>query len=206
MIARQPVMPRRTLLARLRRDQQGATLTEFGLISPVLFLMLMGIFDMAHGVYTTALVNGAMQGAARSLTIEGAVAREADVDQNVINQVRAVVPNDADVRLTKASYFDFSDVNEPESFTDNNADGRCNAGEPFIDSNGNNQWDPNRGRANIGGARDVVLYTVTVTYPRLFPIYKFIGMPQDATIQGTTVLRNQPFDEQNRVTTTGNCP
>lgn len=206
MIARRAHTMVGSLLARLRRDQRGATLTEFGLISPVLFLLLMGIFDMAHGVYTTALVNGAMQGAARNLTIEGAVAREADVDESVKNQVRAVVPTDATVVLDKKSYFDFSDVNEPESFTDTNGDGRCNAGEPFVDSNDNSQWDPNRGANNIGGARDVVLLTVTVTYPRLFPIYKFVGMPQNATIQGTTVLRNQPYDEQNRVTTTRNCP
>jgi len=190
---------------RLQREQDGATLTEFGLVAPILFLMLTGIFDMAHGVYTTALVNGAMQAAARDLTIEGATLRETQLDQKVLNQVRAVVPAKATVTLGKKTYAEFNDVGRPEDFTDTNNDGICNNGEPFVDVNGNSQWDADRGKAGLGGARDVMLYTVRVNYPRLFPIYKFIGLPQNATISGSTVLRNQPFDEQTRTTTTRNC-
>jgi Flp pilus assembly protein TadG len=206
MIAAPPLAPARKLLACLGHEQRGATLTEFGLVAPVLFMMLMGIFDMAHGVYTTAQVNGAMQAAARSLTIEGATQRETQLDQAVINQVRAVVPNNATVTLTKQTYADFNDVGRPEDFTDSNNDGVCNGGEPFVDVNANGRWDADRGKIGLGGARDVMLYTVTASYPRLFPIYKFIGMPQNATITGSTVLRNQPFDEQTRTTTTRNCP
>jgi Flp pilus assembly pilin Flp len=205
MSARSPSRQCPGILQRLRRDNEGATLTEFGLISPVLFMMIMGIFDMAHLVYTSSLVDGAMQSAARALTIEGATLREAQIDQRVEDQVRSVVPSTADIKLEKLSYDDFSAVGKPEEFTDSNNDGICNNGEVYADTNGNGQWDANRGAEGIGGARDVVLYRVTVTYPRLFPIYKFIGIPQNATVQGSTVLRNQPFDEQNRTVSTGNC-
>lgn len=190
---------------RLQRESDGVTLVEFGLISPVLFLLITGIFDMAHGMYTTSLVNGAMQAAARDLTIQGAGLRESQIDQRVIDQVRNVVPNTATIQLEKLSYDDFDDVGRPENFTDTDGDGICNNGEAFEDSNGNGQWDPNRGSSGIGGARDVVLYTVRVRYPRIFPIYRFIGIDQNAQVQGSTVLRNQPFDEQNRNVTTGNC-
>lgn len=193
------------LLRALRHDREGVTAVEFGLISPVLFMMLLGLFDVAHGVYTTSMVNGAMQSAARNMTIEGALLREAEVDQRVIADVRAVVPTNATVTLRKLKYFDFNDVGRPEDWTDTNNDGICNNNEPYVDVNGNNQWDSNRGANGIGGARDVVLYTATVSYPRLFPIYRFVGMSQNASIQGSTVLRNQPFDEQSRVTTTRNC-
>lgn len=205
MIRTLPRLPRACSSARVITDENGATLTEFGLVAPILFMMLMGIFDMAHGVYTTALVNGAMQSAARNLTIEGATLRESAIDQQVLAQVRAVVPTNATVTLTKQTYAEFNDVGRPEDFTDTNNDGICNNGEPYVDVNGNNQWDADRGKAGLGGARDVMLYTVTATYPRLFPIYKFIGMPKNATISGSTVLRNQPFDEQKRNTTTRNC-
>ncbi|MEM6266409.1 MAG: TadE/TadG family type IV pilus assembly protein, partial [Pseudomonadota bacterium] len=43
------------------RDERGATLTEFGFVAPVLCVLIMGIFDMAHTQYTSGLVNGAMQ-------------------------------------------------------------------------------------------------------------------------------------------------
>ena len=196
------IMP---LLARLLRDDRGATLTEFAFVGPVLILMVMGIFDMAHTQYTSALVNGAMQKAGRDLTLEGAGSTEAVVDQRVKDQVSAVVPSTATVTLEKLSHFDFSDVGEAEEFNDDNGDGICNGGEVYVDVNENGQWDANQGDQGIGGARDVVLYTAVVRYPRLFPMYGLAGLDQDVTVRSSTVMRNQPFDQQDRSTETGNC-
>ncbi|MCK0128330.1 TadE/TadG family type IV pilus assembly protein [Erythrobacter sp. F6033] len=190
---------------RLRKNESGATLTEFGLVAPVLILMIMGVFDMAHSQYTSALMNGAMQKAGRDLTLENAGSRESTIDQAVIGQVQNVVPSSATVTLEKLSHFDFEDIGEEEEYTDDNNDGICNDNEPFVDSNGNGQWDANRGESGIGGARDAVLYTAVVTYPRLFPMYGLAGLPQDVELRASTVLRNQPFDQQDRATTTGNC-
>ena len=50
-----------------------------------------------------------------------------------------------------------------------------------------------------------VLYTAVVSYPRLFPMYGLVGMSNTVTLRAATVLRNQPFDEQDRSTETGNC-
>lgn len=182
--------------ARWKHDQRGATLTEFGLVVPVLCVLVMGIFDVAHTQYTSSLVNGAMQKAGRNLTLESAGAQESTIDQKVINQVTTVVPPTAIVELQKLSHFDFRDIGEVEEFTDTNGDGTCNFGEPFIDVNDNGTWDQNRGEEGIGGARDAVLYTAVVTYPRLFPMGGLIGMPDEVRLSASTVLRNQPYDEQ----------
>ncbi len=108
--------------------------------------------------------------------------------------------------FSRKAYSNFSDVKAPEDFTDLNGDGRCNAGEPFEDVNGNRAWDADRGKAGGGGARDAVLYTVRVSYPRAFPIYRFIGMSDTQVVESSTVLRNQPYDKQAAVTPTiGNC-
>lgn len=194
---------------RFARDSRGATLTEFGFVAPVLILLLMGLFDMAHSQYTSAMVNGAMQKAARDLTLENAVANQATIDGRVRTEVLKVTPSTATVTFEKLSHFDFSDVGEAEPVIENNTatrNGRCDPGETYVDTNDNGRWDTNRGQTGIGGARDVVLYTATVSYPRLFPMYGLAGMSQNVTLQASTVLRNQPFDEQNRSTTVGNCP
>ncbi len=192
--------------AQLRRDEDGATLTEFGFVAPVLILMIMGIFDLGHTQYTTALVNGAMQKAGRDLTLESAGSQESTIDKRVIDQVQNVVPGTAKIELIKVSNFDFSDIGEPEEFTDENNDGICNNNEVFADQNDNGKWDPDRGKVGIGGARDAVLYTAVVTYPRLFPMAGLAGLPEDVEVRASTVLRNQPFDEQDRNVETGNCP
>ena len=194
------------LLRRLRGDSKGVTLVEFAFVGPVLVLMIMGLFDIAHTQYSASVLNGAMQKAARDLTLESAQSQQVNIDARVTKQVRSVMPTNATVTLQKQSHFDFSDVDLPEEFTDQNADGRCNNNEPYVDNNDNGSWDADRGKDGIGGARDVVVYTAIVTYPRMFPMFGLAGLPQDVTIRASTVLRNQPFDEQNdRVTTVRNC-
>ena len=194
------------LLRRLYADHSGATLIEFAIVAPVLLLMIMGLFDMAHMQYSRSVLHGAMQKAGRDLTLENANSQQVNIDQRVRDQIRTVMPPDATIELEKMSFFEFADVSEPEEFTDQNNDGICNNNEPYIDANENGDWDEDRGRDGIGGARDVVLYTATVTYPRLFPMYSMAGLSNTVTLEASTVLRNQPFDEQNdRVTTPGNC-
>ncbi len=192
-------------IRRLRSNDSGATLTEFGLVAPILMLMIMGIFDMAHTQYTSALVNGAMQKAGRDLTLETAGSLEGTIDQTVIDQVSNVVPDSATVRLEKLSHFDFEDIGEAEEFDDENGNTICDNGEVFVDANDNGQWDEDRGEEGIGGARDAVVYTAIVTYPRLFPMYGLAGLPQDVELSASTVLRNQPYDQQDTSVETGNC-
>jgi len=193
-------------IQRLRKDETAATLVEFGLVAPVFILMIMGIFDIAHTQYTNGMMNGAMQSAGRDLTLESAGSQESNIDQAVIDRVRTVVPASATIQLEKLSHFEFSDIGEQEEYDDENGDGVCNNNEVFADANGNGQWDPNRGEEGIGGARDAVLYTAIVSYDRLFPMYGLAGMPQSVTLRASTVLRNQPYDEQDLAIETGNCP
>ena len=195
----------RILPKRLGGDESGATLTEFAFVAPILCLMVMGIFDMAHTQYTRALINGSMQKAGRDLTLESAGSQEASIDARVIAQIKTVAPNNATVTLEKLSHFDFADIGEEEEYSDDNGDGICNNNEPFVDANGNGQWDADRGETGVGGARDAVLYTAVVKYDRLFPMYGLAGMSQDVELRASTVLRNQPYDQQDRTVVTGNC-
>lgn len=198
--------PNPGLLRRLRGNSDGAALVEFAIVAPALVVMIMGLMDITHTQYTSSVLYGALQKAGRDLTLENANARQEDIDKRVRDHVSAVMPIKGEVTVKKLSHFDFSDVAVPEDFSDMNGDGVCNANEPYIDTNSNSRWDADRGRTGIGGARDVVAYEATVTYPRLFPMYGLIGLPQTVTLKAATVLRNQPFDEQGaRVTTQRNC-
>ncbi|WP_034957746.1 TadE/TadG family type IV pilus assembly protein [Erythrobacter longus] len=189
----------------LRSDENGATLVEFAIVAPVLMMVIMGIFDMGHTQYTSALMNGAMQKAGRDLTLQSAGATESAVDAAVVNQVTSVVPASAEIELVKLSHYEFEDIGEEEEYTDDNGDGECNNNEPFIDYNNNGVWDDNRGTAGLGGAKDAVLYTVNVSYDRLFPMAGLAGLPEKVELSASTVLRNQPYAEQVIVLSQGNC-
>ena len=194
-------------LSDLRRDQVGATIVEFALIAPVLMLMLMGLFDLSFNMYTTQMLQGAIENAARNSSLEGAAGNEAKLDAKVSTAVRAVAPAAA-LTFTRKSYSSFTKAGRPEDFTDVDANGTCNKGEPFEDANGNGKWDADGGKTGFGGARDAVLYTVTVKYTRPFPIAAFIpGQSKTFTLSAATVLRNQPYGQQaaSAAPATGNC-
>lgn len=195
-------------LRRLRSDQRGATLVEFALILPALLVLVLGIFDLGYNVYTNEMLLGAIQRGARASTLEGAAANRAGIDDQVTAEVHTVAPN-ATLTFGRKSYASFSSVGRPEDFTDSNTNAVCDNGEPFEDANGNGTWDKDPGNTGFGGARDAVLYTVTVTYPRLVPVAAFIpGQNTDFTLKSSTVLRNQPYGVQtgNAAPPIANCP
>lgn len=192
------------LIKRLTRQSEGAAAVEFALIAPMLIMVLMGMFDVGYTLYANVTLQGAVQQAARKATVESGQSTWSLMDNAVRRQVGLVVPN-ANVTFNRKSYSNFSNVSMPEDYTDVNGNGQCNAGEPFEDANGNGIWDQDRGANGMGGARDAVLYTVTVTYRRPFPMATLIGLPRDVTSVAKTVLRNQPYDSQRSLAIPGTC-
>lgn len=189
------------------RDQQGVSAVEFALISPVLFIVLFGLFDLTYNMYTAEMLQGAIQKAARDLTIEGAAGNAATLDGMVTRAVHAIAPQ-ATLNFERKSYANFTDAARPEDYTDVNNNGTCDNGEPYEDANSNGMWDRDGGTTGFGGARDAVLYSVTVNYKRAFPIASFIpGQSDHFTLVANTILRNQPYGQQDTPPTppVGNC-
>ena len=185
-------MSTKRILSPVIRDNHGVSAVEFALLAPVLLVMLMGIFDMAYSMYTNALLEGAVHKAARDSTIEDAASQSSELDGRVALVVHDLVP-DADLTFERTSYSSFGDVGQPEDFDDVNASGTCDDGESFEDANGNGIWDSDRGKAGLGAARDAVLYEVSVTYDRPFPVAQLVGFEDTMTMMTRTVLRNQPY-------------
>jgi len=190
---------------RLRKDEEGSTLIEFAFVAPVFIVMVIGVFDISHTLYASSILQGTMQKAGRDFTLENSGSNKDALQNWVTSQVQNIAPS-ATVTFSQKAYFDFEDVGQPEAYSDDNGDGVCNDNEPFEDANDNGQWDADRGQAGLGGARDAVLFTATASYDRLFPMAGLIGLSDTVTLSGSTVLRNQPYDTQDRSVTTRNCP
>lgn len=191
-------------------DQRGVTLVEFGIIAPVLLLMIMGIFDMGFQIYIRSVMLGEMEKAGRDSSLETGSPNANTIDQKVRDQVRRVLPSlkNNDFTFSRRSYANFSAASaaQPEDWTDTNGNGKCDAGEPYIDANGNNSWDSDGGRTTQGGAKDAVLYRGSVSFPRLFPMAGLLGWSPIVTVSGATVLTNQPYTSQATYTKTPrNC-
>lgn len=184
-------------------DQDGVSVTEFGLIAPALFTMLLGTMDVGHTLYMRTVIDGAIQEVARDSSLEdgGILAKQEAIDARIKRQIRNLnrsIDPANDIVIKRRYYRNFTGAfnAEEEDYTDTNDNGVCDDGEPYIDANLNESWDSDGGDQGQGGAKDVSIVTVTVTYDRLFPVAGLIGLPEQITISANTVLANQPYAEQ----------
>jgi Flp pilus assembly pilin Flp len=195
---------------RIRKDQDGATVVEFGLIAMPLTIMIMGVMDLGHTQYVDSVMNGAMHELARESSLEGAssTSQQAIVDARLRDTIRSV-SKDAQVIVTRRYYKTFSKAAaaQAEDWTDGNSNGRCDDNEPFIDANNNDIWDADGGDSGQGGAKDVVIVRVEVRYKRLFPTRALIGFGEDVQLLTDSILANQPYGAQSNYgpAGTGNC-
>ncbi len=187
-------MTRRFIFARrLARDKRGTAFMEFALAAPLFLMITLGGFDYCWQLYAQQVLQGSVNKAARSATLEGYVNDPAALDQAVLRKVRVVFKG-AQVNFSRRSYESFTEVGKPEPFTDRNGNNRYDTGECYEDMNGNSNWDADRGTTGNGGADDVVLYTATMRYNRILPVWRMLGQPQEKILVSRTVLRNQPFN------------
>lgn len=179
-------------MKRLLHDRAGAALVEFALVLPVMLLMGMGLCEMAYQAYMQAILTGAVQKAGRDSAIEDA--STATIDAAVLQAVKNINGNVAFVSgyPSRKSYASYGYIS-PESFVDTNGNGARDAGECFTDVNGNGTWDADPGVSGTGNAGDTVLYSVSVTYTRLFPLGIWMGWSRNATLSASTILKNQPW-------------
>ena len=194
------------MIRRLRtlvRDTRAVTMVEFAFVLPVMVLLIMGLGEILYQEYAQSILNGALQKAGRDSTIQGAGDDTATIDNKVMAMVKTVVRN-ATGSSTRTSYDNFTQV-APEPFTDSNGNGVRDAGECFTDQNANSTWDADPGTSGQGGASDVTLYSMTITYPRLFPMAGLAGWSTDATLSASTLLKNQPYASQTTTTAVTLC-
>jgi Flp pilus assembly protein TadG len=188
-------------LRRFRRSNDGAAALEFALVLPPLCLILVGMFEVAMLMFTQASMEGALREAAR-FSMTGSVADPADREEQIIAIVDQYTFGmlDTDTMVTTFLVYDsFSDVNQPEPFTDNNGNGTFEAGIDGFDAdddiNGNGQWDGDMGVAGVGTAEQVVEYTVEYDWQVMTPFMaQFMGDNGQVHLTARVVIRNEPWD------------
>jgi len=192
-------------IQRFRRDENGAAIVEFAFVAGPMVLLLLGGIELGYDSYVRSTMQGALNDAARTAAVEFPIIDvdgdtvEEQVENMIRETVQHVAPN-ATVKVTQKSYFDFSDIGNPEKLmTDHNSNGEFDAadGDCWEDANNNGAYDTDAGKTGNGGADDVVLYTASVSTPRLLPLDGFlpsVGPNLDLTLK--TAVRNQPYSTQ----------
>jgi Flp pilus assembly protein TadG len=180
-------------IARLLRDVRGTTALEFGFIALPLVMFITGGLEYGWRAFATSVLQGELDRAARASETENLT--NADIDLALKTALKPFAAP-ADILITRTSFEDFSHI-RPETLTyDANGNGVWDSKDCFIDANGNGKWDADLGQAGRGGAQDVMLYKVTMSYAAMTPIEAIIGRPGRVILNGSTIVKNQPFASQ----------
>lgn len=189
---------------RLARDEQGVTAVEFGLLLTPFLVMLMGGMDLGHQFYMRGVAQGALDDVSRRASVEEPkfVASGNTLEERIENTLKAQIGNiapNATYTITQTNFFDFKGIGNPERLvTDVNGNGKFDNvdSDCWEDLNENGVYDLDSGRTGVGGANDVVFYSVRVQLPRLFPTAQLIGFSPNIDFTVETAVRNQPYANQ----------
>lgn len=176
------------------RCSAGQAMVEFALIAPILLGMLCGILEFSGVLFAQTLLEGGAREASR-YGITGATEEGSAREETILNIVEentfGVIDVD-ELNVETLVYETFSDVGQPEPFTDENGDGAYNTGEAFDDINGNGAWDEDMGVAGLGGPGDVVVYRLSYDWEIMIPLFQpFFG--DEVALDASIAVRNEPF-------------
>jgi hypothetical protein len=163
-------------------------------------LIIMGLSDLGYQAYARSILQGAINEAARSSTLEKNVNYLSAVDDRVSDQT-ATMSKNGEITITRRSYYTFSDIGKSEEYIDSNKNGKRDNNECYYDVNGDKSFNNgsssgDRGMNGLGGPDDIVLYRATMDYPRIFPMSGLLGWTEDGKVSAQTAIRNQPYGSQ----------
>ncbi len=140
------------MIRALRDDRRGVTAVEFGILAPVMLVLMLGLSDLMYQSYIQSVLDGAMIKAGRDSALEDNKVNDAEMDKRVKQMVLTLNP-DAKFTPERKNYETFGNV-KPENFSDKNGNNKYDAGECFDDVNGNKTWDADPGLTGQGSAND----------------------------------------------------
>jgi Flp pilus assembly protein TadG len=185
----------KSFISKVRRNNDGSAAIEFSFTAPLLIMTIVAIMEFSMILFLNASLEGSLRDAARfgstGFTPEG-VNREDVIISKIKAATLGLVAIDAD-HVTTLVYTDFSEVGQPEPFTDDSpANGVYDVGELYNDVNGNGQWDSDMGTPGLGGACDVVVYRIHTEWKLLLGLLaSTIGNP--ISLDASTAVRNEPY-------------
>ena len=177
----------------LRRNEDGSTAVEFGLVAVPLVFLVVGIIEIATILFiNSSLEAGVIQASRYAITgaTTPGVTREDKVVE-ILNTYGFGLVNIQPANVVTLIYPNFASVGQPEPFTDANSNGVYDAGEDFTDVNGNGSWDSDMGTAGLGGPGDIVVYKVEYDWGLLTNLLK--PLMGTLTLTSGVAVRNEPY-------------
>ena len=115
----------------------GASAVEFALVFPLAFVFITGAFEFGMLMFNQAAIEGATRQAARyGMTGQGTETERAAAIMAIVDKYTYGLVDPADITITTEVYPTFGDADTPEPFVDANGNGQWDSGETYTEVNG----------------------------------------------------------------------
>ena len=179
------------------RDDAGATALEFAILTPIFIILLFALVEFSTISFAKSVLEGATTITSRlgKTGYTNETQSREDMLRQLLTEKSHGILDPAKIRITTLIYQGFSTIGAAEPLTDQNGNGQWDAGETFADINGNGEWDSDMGEAGLGGAGDIVVYTVTYPWDVKTPMLEDIMENENGEflISSSAVVRNEPY-------------
>jgi len=185
------------------RESEGASAIEFALVFPLAFFLIMATFELGMLMFNQAAIEGAVREAARyGMTGQGTEAERTAAILDIVDRHTYGLVDRADISITTETYPTFADADQPEPYTDVNANGQWDSGEPFTEVNGVLGHQDDMGEAGVGAATEIVQYTIEYDWRMMIlpfvtnmPFFPEGGMVDRDVVHfvAKMTIRNEPF-------------
>lgn len=183
------------ILGGIVRCRRASVAVEFAMIAPIFFLIVIATFELSLYLFLSGSVQSAVMMASR-YGVTGQQAGLMDRQLQIADIVEERTWNLVTIQpehIETLVYESFSDIGEPEPYTDTNGNGSFDAeSEAFTDVNGNGLWDDDLGAAGLGGPGDIVLYKIEFTTDVLTNFVQPI-FGEKFNYTASVAVRNEPF-------------
>jgi Flp pilus assembly protein TadG len=199
------------------RDRRGAVAVEYALILPVMLLFSFGILEVSLCMASLVTLEGGLKEASRyGITSQSTPPADIDKVPNafkvgndnrlmsigyILNQNTLDLIDLNEATITTQVFSSFSAIKDGEQFTDTNANGHYDVGEPYFDANCNGVRDgAGASGSGVGASGNIVVYTVNYNWKILTPIIgQWLGRPDPNNagkyiipMSASIVVKNEP--------------
>ncbi|HVR65089.1 MAG TPA: TadE family protein [Verrucomicrobiae bacterium] len=185
------------------RESDGASAVEFALVFPLAFFLIAASFELGMLMFNQAAIESAVREAARyGMTGQGTETQRTAAILAIVDKYTYGLVEPEDITITTETYPNFTDVDDPEPYTDANGNGQWDSGESFTEINGIPGHQDDRGEVGVGATSEIVQYTISYDWQMM--ILPFITnmpfFPDGKMVDNSVVhfvakmtIRNEPF-------------
>jgi len=172
---------------------------EAAFLFPLLGFLVMAIAELGVMLFANSLMEASLREASRyGITGQQLTQTEQRIAhiRDVINRTTLGLLDGNQALIEVKTYPSFAAIDTGEPFIDGNGNSEYDEGETFDDLNGNGLWDSDIGVDGAGESGAIVRYSVTVNWDIKTPVIKpfFSDENGDYPIRASMAVRNEPWE------------